>query len=122
MNKTRKTDSGHHKALDKPTGKFSMPLVGKKTNRARFFQTMLEPMAALTPMYLATALQCLFGKPGIFKPDVSLLWMVPRLPTIKTIVLHEYGVATLLSAIFYHLCTHFPMSLAQRDIVNVFCA
>ena len=56
-------------------------------------------MAALTPMYLAIALQLLFGKPSIFKPDASLLWMVPRLPTIKTIVLHEYGVATLMSSL-----------------------
>ena len=83
MSKIRgKKDSGHHEAMDKPTEKFSMPLV-RKISRACFFQTMLEPMAALTPMYLAIALQHLFGKPSIFKLDASLLWMVPRLPTIK---------------------------------------
>ena len=44
----------------------------QKTNRACFFQTMLEPIAALSPMYLAIALQRLFGKPSIFKSDASI--------------------------------------------------
>ena len=45
---------------------------------------MLELMAAQTPTYSAIALQSLFGKPSIFEPDITLLWMVPRLPTIHT--------------------------------------
>ena len=60
---------------------------------------MFEPMAALMPMYLAMALHRLFGKPSIFNPDATLLWMVPRLPIMMMIVLHEYGVAILISSL-----------------------
>ena len=48
--KGRKSRSDRHKATSKPIGKHAISQK-KQTKRVRPFQTLLEPMAAFTPMY-----------------------------------------------------------------------